>query len=154
MENSGGGGRSRDRGWCLCCHARRVLSSPTVGGCSGYFGNHGPGHRGRSTLMGISPRLRVRIGAFVLIASIAFADEIHFAGIVAGFVFDASSSSIRPILGVPGAAMLGSPVAQDINAAEIAPGGDRAVVSKGGRLHLISGFPSGSPAWTPISGIS
>jgi DNA-binding beta-propeller fold protein YncE len=85
---------------------------------------------------------------------LAFADDIQFSGIVAGFVFDASSSSIRPILGVPGAAMLGSPVAQDINAAEIAPGGDRAVVSRGGRLHLISGLRSGSPAWTAIAGLS
>ncbi len=64
--------------------------------------------------------LRFRIAAFLLIASLAFADEIQFSGIVTGFVLDASSSSIRPILGVPGAAMLGSPVAQDIDAAEIA----------------------------------
>jgi len=98
--------------------------------------------------------LRFRIAAFLLIASLAFADEIQFSGIVTGFVLDASSSSIRPILGVPGAAMLGSPVAQDIDAAEIAPSGDRAVVSKGRHLHLISGLRSASPAWTPISGIS
>jgi hypothetical protein len=98
--------------------------------------------------------LRFSAVVFLLVASCASADEIHFAGIVAGFIFDSPSSSIRPVLGVPGAAMLGSPVAHDIDAAEIAPGGDRAVVSKGGRLYLISGLRSGSVDWTPISGIS
>ena len=92
--------------------------------------------------------------AGLVVVCFGFADEIQFGGITTGFVFDSSSSSIRSILGVSGAATLGGAVVRDIELAEIAPDGDRAVASKGGRLYVLSGLRRASPSWIPISAIS
>ncbi len=58
-------------------------------------------------------------------------------GPVAGYVFDQQARGVRPMLGVPGAAYLGSAVAAGLDAAGIAPDGSRALAVREGRLFLV-----------------
>lgn len=62
------------------------------------------------------------------------------AGPSSGFVFDRSSTALRPIRGVPGASVLGDPLQLgfDVASASIAPGQDSAlVVAADGGLHFV-----------------
>jgi len=81
------------------------------------------------------------------------------AGPVTGYVFDAPSHSVLPVLGIPGAATLGDPVSLglDITYAAVAPGQDYllavgtdgqawlvrpdAATAQAGRLDLLHGAP-------------
>ena len=62
------------------------------------------------------------------------------AGPVVGFVFDRAASSLRPILGIPGASVLGSPLqlGYTISSAAIAPRQDSAFAfATDGTLHFL-----------------
>jgi len=76
----------------------------------------------------------------VLAASAAGAAPL--AGPLTGFVFDAKSQTIRPIQGLPGAALLGTAVALpfSVRQAEIAPGGRFALAAAEGddRVYLAA----------------
>lgn len=92
---------------------------------------------------------------FLLSPFTLYAQEAQVRPVISGFVFDALSSSIRPMVGVPGAALLGPGVVADADNAEIAPDGNQAIVSKGARVYLLSGLRNGDPVWTPVlSGVS
>ena len=69
------------------------------------------------------------------------------AGPVTGFVFDAQSGAVRPMLGIPGAAYLGQVVAAGLNAASVAPDGSAALaVQQLGRLVLYTGLRGATPS--------
>ena len=65
-------------------------------------------------------------------------------GPVTGFIFSPTpSGSLRPMLGIPGAAYLGNAVATGLEAASVAPDGSAALaVQQGGKLMLYSGLRS------------
>lgn len=70
-----------------------------------------------------------------------------------GYLWSSSEQSLRPILGVPGASQLGSPVAEPgsyIAAAASARSGEAILEDKAGDLDLMS-VPVGSPL--PLSGV-
>jgi hypothetical protein len=90
------------------------------------------------------------------------------AGPVTGFIFDAPSGAVRPMLGIPGAAYLGNVVAAGLKTASVAPDGSAALaVQQMGRLMLYTGLRSAAPpvalhvpgtiagvdhfAWPPVS---
>jgi len=63
------------------------------------------------------------------------------AGPVTGFIFDPPSETIRPMLGIPGAAYLGDAVATGLSAAAVSPNGTLALgVERTGRLLLYTGL--------------
>jgi hypothetical protein len=63
-------------------------------------------------------------------------------GPVAGFVFDPAAGALRPMLGMPGAAYLGAPVAGGLSAASVSPDGATALAVRDGRLVVLSGLRS------------
>lgn len=61
----------------------------------------------------------------------------QLSGPMSGFVYDPQVSAVRPIMGVPGSAYLGRPVARGVAAASIAPDARFAVIFAGGRAQLL-----------------
>jgi hypothetical protein len=68
-------------------------------------------------------------------------------GPTSGRIFDPVMRAIRPILGVPGAAYLGSPQVTGLDFADISPDGTVAVARKGSSAFVISGFDTGHLIW-------
>jgi hypothetical protein len=57
-------------------------------------------------------------------------------GPISGFLFDPPSHSIRPVVGIPGAAYLGNPVVRDLQFASVAPNGKWALGISGGAVFI------------------
>ena len=75
-------------------------------------------------------------------------------GPISGFVLDGRSRAIRPVNGIPGAALLGAPAAIpfEVQAAAVAAGHDYAlVVDESGRVMLARGLASAAPAVTAVT---
>ena len=62
-----------------------------------------------------------------------------------GFLYDASSRSLRPVLGVPGSAYVGEAVAADVDAAWPSPGKDAALVLRQDHAVLLRGLRALQP---------
>ena len=88
-------------------------------------------------------------GACALPAFTLAADG-NLTGPVPGFVFDANANSIRPMIGMPGAAYLGNAVAQGFDAASIAPDGNAALATREGQLFLLRGLGNAEPSLSRI----
>src|SRR5262245_9826140 len=73
-------------------------------------------------------------------------------GPVSGIVFDQKSHSLRPMIGVPGASYLGSPLLEGLDAAAVSPDGTLALAVSEGRLLLVSGLPDAASAGAPVDG--
>ena len=69
--------------------------------------------------------------------ALVLAQNASVAGPVAGYVFDPAGHSIRPMLGIPGAAYMGTAIANDLDAAAIAPDGSSALVASRGRVYRV-----------------
>lgn len=82
---------------------------------------------------------------------VAQASDFH--GPVAGFVYSHASRTIRPLLGVAGAAQVGSPVLDNVDFASVAPGGKWALIAKDGRTELWKGLADLSPMPSPADGL-
>ena len=65
-------------------------------------------------------------------------------GPVSGYVGDAPTQSIRPIVGVLGGAYLGTPLLADVTKAWVAPEGGRAVILRQDQYFLVSGLDTGA----------
>ena len=77
-------------------------------------------------------------------------------GPTAGFVFDSSAHSLRPVMGVPGASVIGDPVKFDFDlaAASVAPAQDLAVAAAAdGGLHIFR-LVSGAVSERTVDGVS
>jgi hypothetical protein len=68
---------------------------------------------------------------------------------ITGFVYHTGSRSLRPIFGVPGSTVLGSPVLSSVESASIAPDGRWALVTTDGRVRLIRGLSDLAPVDSP-----
>jgi hypothetical protein len=73
-------------------------------------------------------------------------------GPVTGFIFDSQAGAIWPMLGIPGAAYLGAPVASWVAAGSVSPDGSAALAMQVGRLMLYTGLRGASPATVTITG--
>ena len=85
-----------------------------------------------------------RVLALSAICSVGFA-QMSFRGVVSGYVLDARSNTVRPVLGIPGAAYLGSalPLPWGVTAAAIRGSRDVAVVisdEQPRRVYVLSGL--------------
>jgi hypothetical protein len=91
-------------------------------------------------------RKSVWIGTLFLVVAAAGlrGDSGVIGGLISGVVFDAPSGSLRPILGAPGAAYLGPPVARGFEAVSVAPDASRAIALAQGRLYWIDGVLAGA----------
>jgi hypothetical protein len=76
----------------------------------------------------------------------ASAQSPNFHGPVSGFVYSRSSRTIRPLLGVPRAARIGSSVLNEVDFASIAPGGKWALITRAGHSSFIRGLSDLAPA--------
>lgn len=73
------------------------------------------------------------------------AQEINLHGPLTGFIYDESSRSVRPILGLAGAAHLGPSVYSDLDYASIAPNGRFALVVRSGQVAFIDDLTKPQP---------
>jgi len=78
------------------------------------------------------------------------ANSASVGGPVTGFIFDSQVAAIRPMLGIPGAAYIGSPVASQVGAASVSPDGSAAFAMQLGRLVLYTGLRGASPATVTV----
>lgn len=86
------------------------------------------------------------IAMFLFAASGLHGEAGAIGGLISGVVFDAPSRSLRPVVGVPGAAYLGQPVTRGFDAVSVAPDGRQAIVLAAGRLYWMSDVLAGLPA--------
>ena len=80
----------------------------------------------------------------------------QIAGPVSGYVFDGSAKGLRPILGMPGASLLGDSVnfGFAVGSVSVAPRQDAAFVTAAdGSFHLFR-IQAGAPAETVVNGLS
>ena len=66
------------------------------------------------------------------------AQDIRLSGPITGLVFDKPSQSLRQVVGMPGAAVLGQPILSDVDWASVAPSGRVAIVMRQGEVRLFS----------------
>ncbi len=90
--------------------------------------------------------LRFSLAFLLPLAGRAVAQSANLQGPVSGYVYFAASRSVRPLLGVPGATLIGPSLLSQVDWASVAPGGKRALVSRAGSVRLVSGLPEGEPA--------
>ncbi|MBI3683068.1 MAG: hypothetical protein HY235_22065 [Acidobacteria bacterium] len=84
-----------------------------------------------------------------LCAAGLFAQQGQITGPVTGIVFDRASRSLRPILGVPGAAYFGEALAGNLDYAAVSPTGATALAVRDGAVRAIT-FQNG-PRETPVA---
>ena len=81
------------------------------------------------------------------------ANSTTLGGPVTGFIFDAPTGVLRPMLGIPGAAYLGAPLVSGVETASVAPDGSAAlVVQRDGRLMLCGSLRNGTAVTVAING--
>jgi len=104
--------------------------------------------------------MTTRISLIFAVASLAAvllpAQQGTVAGPGSGFVFDSAAHSLRPVLGVSGASVLGDPLSFGflLASASVAPTQDSAIVSAAdGGLHIFS-LASGGLAERSVDGLS
>src|SRR2546428_5615616 len=78
------------------------------------------------------------------------AAESGLSGPIPGYVFDAGSHSIRPLMGMPGSSYLGEAVGGSFEAASVR--GATALVVQDGKLGLVRGLDASAPTFTPVGG--
>lgn len=71
-------------------------------------------------------------------------------GPVAGYLFMPEAGVIRPMLGVPGSAWLGEPLAAGMDLAATAPNGKLALAIRGARLFLLNHLDQAQPEWVEL----
>jgi hypothetical protein len=83
----------------------------------------------------------------------ATAQSASFHGPISGFVFSESSRTVRPLLGIPGAAHVGSPVLNDLDFASIGPDGNWALIARAGHSSIVHGLADLAPAESSVDGL-
>lgn len=104
----------------------------------------------------MKPNKILLVSVLSVAASVAQAQQGVVAGPVAGYVFDASAQALRPVQGIPGAALLGDPVALGMvaSSATVSPRLDSvAVVAADGSFHIFT-LNAGAAAEVPVNGIT
>jgi hypothetical protein len=83
----------------------------------------------------------------------ATAQPTSFHGPISGFVYSHASRTIRPMLGIPGAARLGSPILDAVDFASIGPNGRWALVTRSGLSSFVHDLADLKPADSTIKGL-
>ena len=79
------------------------------------------------------------------------AQEARLSGPISGFIFDRASRSVRPIVGLPGAAYLGDPLVAGLDWASAAPNGAAALAMRDGKWYALRGLGEAA-AWAEVDG--
>jgi hypothetical protein len=95
---------------------------------------------------------RAILAAFTFALPLLRGQSASLQGPSSGFLFDPTSRSIRPILGIPPGAHLGSPVYSNLDYASVAPNGQIAIGVANGQTLLIGGISGAQPTASPIAG--
>ncbi len=95
---------------------------------------------------------RKMVALYLIVVVAMAAQQVRLAGPVAGFVFDSHSGSIRPILGVPGAAYVSGDLVSGLEWASVSPDGDTALALKDGALYALRGLKDFDVSWRAIDG--
>lgn len=77
----------------------------------------------------------------------------NFRGPVSGFVFNPTSRTIRPLVGIPGAAQIGAPLLNEVDFASAGPDGKWGVVTKAGRSSFVQDLAGLAPSELPADGL-
>ena len=133
-------------------HARAASSGPGGGGGTADHAGRGRGYGGRSPM-----KRWTRVAAAALLCAGAAAAESGINGPVSGFVLDARSRSLRPVNGMPGAALLGAPLAIpfQVRLAAVAARRDFALVAgieDDSPAMLVRGLAQAAPEISGIEG--
>jgi DNA-binding beta-propeller fold protein YncE len=98
----------------------------------------------------------ITVSLFCLTAPFLLAQQANIAGPVSGYVFDRTAHSLRPVLGIAGASMLGDGVNFGFPVASVyvSPGQDTAIVAGTDRsLHLFK-LSAGTVTEVTLNGLS
>jgi hypothetical protein len=87
------------------------------------------------------------------LAGSAAAQTAIFHGPILGFVYIDGSRTIRPLLGIPGAARMGAPIIGNIDFASIAPNSNSALITKAGQSSFIRGLAELTPVSSSVNGL-
>ncbi len=99
-------------------------------------------------------KTRIAFLLWLVLAVSAAAQPLLLEGPLTGYLFDARTGSIRPIVGLPGAAYVGDALAGGLEWADIAPAGGVALARKDGVLYAVRGLGRPDPVWNPIENAS
>jgi lactonase family protein with 7-bladed beta-propeller len=72
---------------------------------------------------------------------------------ISGFVYSQASRTIRPLLGVPGATQIGTPVLKQVDFASVGPSGAWALLTRAGRSSYVSGLADLTPKESSAGGL-
>src|SRR5947209_2943880 len=94
--------------------------------------------------------------AGLLVAGFAQAQQGQIDGPISGYVFDKPARALKPVLGIPGASVLGNPVQFNfpIAAAYVAPHQDAAIVLGADRVVHVFKLNAGAASEVAVNGIS
>jgi len=96
------------------------------------------------------------VSLLCLAAPLVHAQQGRVAGPVAGYVFDSAARALRPVLGIPGASLLGDPVSlgMDLASAAVSPWLDSVLaVAADGSFHIFT-LNNGTVGEVPVNGIT
>ncbi len=98
--------------------------------------------------------LRVALICTIPLALAAAAGEISAAGLgpVSGVLIDSAARTIRPIIGMPGAAYAGPATVSAFDYAAAAPGSQNALIAKDGSLYVLRRLGAERPVWRELDG--
>jgi len=87
---------------------------------------------------------------------LAAAQTGQISGPVTGYTFDTAAHGLRPILGIPGASLLGDPLnfGFEVASVAVAPHQDAAFVTAADQSFHLFRIQSGAPAELPLNGIT
>jgi hypothetical protein len=97
--------------------------------------------------------ISVSIAVLSLPGRPANAQSASVRGPISGFVYSRVSRTVRPLFGIPGATHIGSPVLAEVDSASIAPGGEWALIAKGGHFSFMRGLPDLAPVESSPGGL-
>jgi hypothetical protein len=95
----------------------------------------------------------VPIALLILPAGPASAQPASLHGPIAGFVFCSATKTIRPLLGIPGAAHLDRAILKHVDSASVAPGGNWAFITRAGQSTFVRGLSDLAPAESSVGGL-
>lgn len=101
-------------------------------------------------------RNNLRVGLLCLVAPMAFAQQGRVTGPVAGYVFDETALVLRPVLGIPGAAVLGDPVGLgiDLSYAAVSPRLDSVIAVGADRSFHVFTLNGGTASEISVNGVA
>src|SRR5580692_3342337 len=94
--------------------------------------------------------MRILIVLFLFVSLARAAPAQSLSGPVEGFIYDASTHSLRAVDGLPGSATFGPVILSDVGFGSVAPSKNYAIAFQGGHALFVSGLGSAHVSTSPI----